>query len=115
MCCCSASVPLTTKRPSSPNWTSSMSWLGKTFGAERRLAQALAAWDAGEHGVALDLWAPLAHRGHARAQSNMGAAFLAGRGVERDPGKAVDWLRPPPQQAHAARHRNLPLCHSDSC
>ena len=63
------------------------------FGAERRLAQALAAWNAGDHGIALDLWAPLARRGHARAQSNMGAAFLEGRGVERDPAKAVHWLR----------------------
>src|SRR5258707_15382336 len=95
----------TTRWRSPPNWTSSMSWLGKTFGAERRLAQALAAWDAGEHGVALDLWAPLAHRGHARAQSNMGAAFLAGSGVERDPNKAVDWLRRAPGQGGAGGQR----------
>jgi hypothetical protein len=52
-----------------------MSWLGKTFGAERRLDQALVAWKDGDHGVALDLRAPLAPRGHARAQSNKGAAF----------------------------------------
>ena len=70
-----------------------MSWLGKVFGSERRLSQALVAWNAGNYGVALDLWAPLAHRGDARAQSNMGAAFLEGRGVERDHAKAVDWLR----------------------
>src|SRR5258708_651766 len=111
MCCSSICAPFTTKRRSSPNWTSSMSWLGKTFGAERRLAQALAAWDAGEHGVALDLWAPLAHRGHARAQSNMGAAFLAGSGVERDPNKAVDWLRRAAEQGDAGGQRNLALCY----
>ena len=57
------------------------------------MAEALAAWHAGHAGVALDLWAPLAHEGNARAQSNMGAAFLEGRGVERDPNKAVLWLR----------------------
>src|SRR5215467_7421653 len=72
------------KRLSSLNWTSSMSWLGRMFGSERRLALALAAWHAGDYGFALDLWAPLAHRGHARAQSNMGAAFLEGRGGQRD-------------------------------
>ena len=44
----------------------------------------LAAWNSGEAGVALDLWAPLAHEGNARAQSNMGAAFLEGRGVDAD-------------------------------
>ena len=56
------------------------SWLGR-----QRMQRALAAWSAGQHGVALDLWAPLAHAGLARAQSNMGAAFLEGKGVERDP------------------------------
>ena len=74
-----------------------MSWLGKlldrTPSAEQRLAEALSAWNAGNYGVALDLWAPLAQQGEARAQSNMGAAFLEGRGVERDPQKAAAWLR----------------------
>ena len=88
-----------------------MSWLGRMFGAERRLDQALAAWNAGDHGVALDLWAPLAHRGHARAQSNMGAAFLEGRGVERDPAKAVDWLRRAAEQGDVGGQRNLALCY----
>ena len=81
------------------------------FGAERRLAQALAAWNAGDHGVALDLWAPLAHRGDARAQSNMGAAFLEGRGVERDHAKAVDWLRRAAEQGDVGGQRNLALCY----
>ena len=52
--------------------------------SERRLQEALAAWNAGDYGVALDLWAPLAQAGVARAQSNMGAAFLEGRGVAPD-------------------------------
>lgn len=38
------------------------------FGAERRLDQALAAWNGGNYGVALDLGAPLAPRAHARAE-----------------------------------------------
>ena len=60
---------------------------------------------------ALDLWAPLAQRGHARAQSNMGAAFLEGRGVERDLAKAVDWLRRAAEQGDAGGQRNLALCY----
>jgi hypothetical protein len=59
---------------------------------DRRLRRALAAWNAGDYGVALDIWAPLAQAGHARAQSNMGAACLAGRGVERDVVEALHWL-----------------------
>ena len=76
------------------------SWLGR-----RRMARALAAWQAGQHGVALDLWAPLAHAGVARAQSNMGAAFLEGKGVERDPVKAVTWLKLAAAQGEVAEER----------
>ena len=75
------------------------------------MAEALGAWQAGDHGVALDLWAPLAQAGVARAQSNMGAAFLQGQGVERDPDKAVAWLRRAADQGDAGAQRNLALCH----
>jgi len=86
-----------------------MSWLGKDI---RRpsggLAQALArmGWRA-SMGVALDLWAPpRRHRGHARAQSKHGGlAFLAGSGVERDPNKAVDWLKRAAEQGDAGGQR----------
>ena len=98
-----------------PNWISSMSWLARLFDrtppVEERLVDALAAWKAGAYGVALDLWAPLAHDGVARAQSNMGAAFLEGRGVERDPEKAATWLRQAAEQGDAGGQRNLALCY----
>jgi TPR repeat protein len=51
-------------------------------------AQMAAAYDAsarGDYAAALDLWAPLAHSGVARAQNNIGACFAEGLGVERDP------------------------------
>jgi TPR repeat protein len=94
-----------------------MSWFRKLLGhtaaesEEQRMAEALGAWQAGDHGVALDLWAPLAQAGVARAQSNMGAAFLQGQGVERDPDKAVAWLRRAADQGDAGAQRNLALCH----
>ena len=92
-----------------------MSWLARLFErevpVERRLADALAAWNTRDYGVALDLWAPLAQAGHARAQSNMGAAFLEGRGVERDHAKAVDWLRRAAEQGDVGGQRNLALCY----
>ncbi|MFI5000110.1 MAG: tetratricopeptide repeat protein, partial [Reyranellales bacterium] len=75
------------------------------------MKQALAAWNAGDFGVALDLWAPLAQAGHARAQSNMGAAFLEGHGVERDLDKAVGWLRRAADQGDSGGQRNLALCY----
>src|SRR5258708_14474233 len=90
-----------------------MRLLPRLWRAERRLERALAAWNAGNYGVALDLWAPLAQAGVARAQSNMGAAFLEGRGVARDPDKAATWLRLAAEQGDAAGQRNLPLCYYD--
>jgi TPR repeat protein len=97
-----------------------MSWFRKLLGhtaaqsEEQRMAEALGAWQAGDHGVALDLWAPLAQAGVARAQSNMGAAFLQGQGVERDPDKAVAWLRRAADQGDAGAQRNLALCHYEA-
>src|SRR5258708_5626317 len=92
-----------------------MSWLARLMDrpapVERRLADALVAWNAGDYGVALDLWAPLAQQGHPRAQSNMGAAFLDGRGVERDHDKAVVWLRRAADQGDPGGQRNLALCY----
>ena len=49
--------------------------------------------------------------GDARAQSNIGAAFLEGRGVERDPAKAADWLRRAAEQGDVGGQRNLALCY----
>src|SRR5260370_38845779 len=88
-----------------------MRLLPRLWRAERRLKRALAAWNAGDYGVALDIWAPLAQAGVARAQSNMGAAFLEGRGVARDPEKAATWLRLAAEQGDAAGQRNLALCY----
>jgi TPR repeat protein len=78
-----------------------------------RMARAQAAWSAGQHGAALELWAPLAHEGVARAQSNMGAAFLEGRGVPRDVEKAVDWLKRAAEQGDAGGQRNLAHCYHE--
>ncbi|MBV8411668.1 MAG: sel1 repeat family protein, partial [Alphaproteobacteria bacterium] len=90
-----------------------MSWLTRSFGANRRLAKALTAWNAGDWTGALDIWAPLAQRGNARAQSNMGAAFLHGRGVEREPDKAVQWLTLAARQGDAGGQHNLALCYAE--
>ena len=79
--------------------------------SDDRMKRAQAAWAAGEHDVALALWEPLAQQGVARAQSNLGAAFLEGRGVARDVDRAVDWLKRAAEQGDAGGQRNLALCH----
>jgi len=44
-----------------------MAWLAKLLdrapSRDRQMAEALAAWNGGDYGVALDLWAPLAQAG----------------------------------------------------
>ena len=77
-----------------PNWTSSMSWLARLFerkpSVEVQLADALVAWQAGEYGVALDLWAPLAHDGVGRAHPPAVGRRRHHRGVVTGPdGHAV--------------------------
>lgn len=79
--------------------------------ADDRMKRAQAAWAAGEHGTAVALWESLAQQGLARAQSNLGAAFLEGRGVARDVGKAADWLRRAAEQGDAGGQRNLAHCY----
>jgi TPR repeat protein len=49
-----------------------------------RMAEAYDAAARGDCASALAIWGPLAQAGVARAQSNVGACFAEGLGVERD-------------------------------
>src|ERR1700688_273303 len=71
------------------------------------LAEANAAAVRGDYAAALALWAPLAHAGVARAQSNIGACFCEGLGVERDPALAIKWLTLAAEPADPVGQRNL--------
>ena len=53
--------------------------------AASRMAEAYEASSRGDYARALELWSPLAHAGVARAQSNIGALYASGWGVERNP------------------------------
>jgi TPR repeat protein len=75
--------------------------------------RAQAAWSAGEHDVALAMWEALALKGVARAQSNLGAAFLEGRGVVRDAARAAEWLKRAAEQGDAGGQRNLAHCYHE--
>src|SRR5260370_2444803 len=72
-----------------------------------RLAEAYDASTRGEYARALDIWGPLAHAGVGRAQSNIGACFSEGLGVERDPKLAAHWLSLAAQTGDAVGRRNL--------
>src|SRR5215467_13026301 len=73
-------------------------------------AQMAAAYDAsgrGDYAAALAIWGPLAQAGVARAQSNVGACFAEGLGVERDCALALRWLTLAAQAGDPVGQRNL--------
>lgn len=67
------------------------------------------AWFAGRYGDAIKTWRPLADRGDADAQFNMGQAYRLGRGVPADMRIAQSWFQKAAQQGHAEAQANLGL------
>ena len=67
----------------------------------------MAAFRAGDHATALNLWEPLARAGNARAQSNIGGCFAEGLGVPVDARVAEKWLTLSAEAGYAPGQRNL--------
>lgn len=57
----------------------------------------------------VQLWMPLAKRGHARAQYITGRMFLAGRGAPRHVGRAMLWFSRSAEQGYAQAQFSLGL------
>lgn len=51
------------------------------------------AYDNGDYATALGLWRPLAERGNANAEYNLGLIYQRGNGVPKDDQEAVKWFR----------------------
>jgi len=65
------------------------------------------AYQRGDYTAALSAWRPLAERGDAKAQNNIGAMYFHGKGVERDRAKAAEWYLKAAQQGHAQAQTSL--------
>ena len=63
-----------------------------------QLDDAVAAAHSGEYAVAFQLTSPLAEKGDARAQFNIGYLYANGWGVQRDLAEAVKWYRKAAEQ-----------------
>jgi TPR repeat protein len=94
--------------------TISMRWLDRLTkkavnepSVEERMAAAYEAAGRGDYQTALDIWAPLAQAGVARAQNNIGACFSEGLGVERDHSLALRWLTSAAEEGDPVGRRNL--------
>ena len=71
------------------------------------LSDAKSAYDAGEYEKAAKLYSPLAKKGNAEAQYNLGVMYRAGRGVPRDYKEARKWYRLAAEQGNALAQFNL--------
>src|ERR1044072_4009951 len=67
------------------------------------------AWAAGRYDAAVKEWRPLAEKGDADAQYNMGQAYKLGRGVPSDLKLAQTWYEKAAQQGHQPAQANLGL------
>jgi TPR repeat protein len=76
--------------------------------AAEPLDEGLAAYHRGDYATALRLWRPLAERGLADAQYNLGSMFLEGsRGVRQDDAEAAKWFGLAAEQGHTVAQFNL--------
>ena len=63
----------------------------------------------GDSAGALREWRPLAERGDASAQTNLGLMYGEGRGIPRNDAEAVRWFRMAAEQGQAEAQMNLGL------
>jgi hypothetical protein len=75
--------------------------------AETRLTRARMAFLFGHYDLARDLWLPLAHDGHPKAQANIGWMHQTGKGMEKDLKKAYEWYLKAAKQGHEIAQNNL--------
>jgi TPR repeat protein len=73
----------------------------------------LAAYDHGDYATAVREWQPIADRGDANAEYNMGLLFACGQGVPLDYQKAAEWYRKAAEQGVAAAQFNLAVLYAN--
>ena len=81
--------------------------LAPSAGVAQDLDAGLRAYDAGDFATALSEWMPLAGKGDAVAQYNLGLMYDKGNGVPQDYAEAVKLYRLAAKQGHASAQYNL--------
>jgi len=81
-------------------------WLGAAPAAADVKA-GVEAWNAGNYTAAVAEWRPLADKGDADAQFNMGQAYRFGKGVPKDLRITQSWYQKAAQQGHEKAQANL--------
>src|SRR3989338_2364289 len=76
------------------------------------LEEGLAAYKKGNYAEAMSELLPLAKKGNARAQYNLGFMYELGKGIPQDYQEAVMWYRKAAEQGHADAQFNLGLMYA---
>lgn len=82
-------------------------WLQPQVVSASQFDAGVDAYSAGDYKKALKFWVPLADRGNAAAQYNVGIIYFDGKGVPRDVKKAFKWLRIASHQKHKKAQNKL--------
>lgn len=82
-------------------------WLQPLQVSASRFDDGVDAYSRKEYKKALKFWIPLADRGGAAAQYNIGLIYFDGKGVPRDNKKAFKWLRIASHQKHKKAQNKL--------
>jgi TPR repeat protein len=72
----------------------------------------LLAYHRGDHAVAMEIWRPLAERGHAASQYSLGLLYSRGEGVLPDLRQAAKWYRKAADQGDPDAQLNLGLMYT---
>ncbi len=83
--------------------------LGLTAPAWAGFDEAVAAYNRGDYATAIREFRPLAERGNAHAQYNLGVMYRYSHGAPQDHAKAVGWYRKAAEQGHAKAQSMLGL------
>ena len=73
----------------------------------------VAAFQAGDFETALKNWMPLAEKGDAEAQRNLGVMFQQGTGVLQSDTEAVKWYRRAAESGHGRAQQNLGVMYEE--
>jgi TPR repeat protein len=85
-----------------------VAWLTVSGASVRAdMADALAAFDAGDYAAAFEAWRALAEAGEVEAQVALAGLYLAGQGTGRDAAAALRWYRRAAEQGDAVAQQNL--------
>lgn len=82
--------------------------------AQPTVKSGIEAWQRGDYAAAVSIWQPLAKKGDADAEFNLGQAYRLGRGVPVDLGQAQTWLEKAADSGHVDAQTTLGLLLFDS-